>query len=81
MPHEHEPWNDSLTVALQLIERLGERAVAASKVRLVETIAADDLPAAVFWRAVLRHCEQRAPSATPPLPGATAAGFGLESTG
>lgn len=50
---------DSLSVALDLIERLGERSIVASKVRLVEMIAANDLGGAVFWRAVLRHCEAR----------------------
>lgn len=66
MPHDfppsRAPSHDSLSVALQLLDTLGERAVTASKVRVVEMIAADDLPGAIFWRAVLRHCEQRRPA-------------------
>lgn len=68
---KHRP-TSSLAVALDLLEALGDRAVVASRVRLVETIAANDRPAAAFWLAVLRHCERQS-RACPAVPPDTAA--------
>jgi hypothetical protein len=49
---------ESVVLATRLVEEFGHGAVRMSRVRLVELIAANDVRAAAFWRAVLDACEQ-----------------------
>lgn len=65
---------DVLIVANQLVQELGPDAPRASKCRLVELIAANNLRAAAFWRDVMRMCEEilaghRGKAAPPPAKG------------
>ena len=48
---------DTLAVAIQLVNELGDDAATVTKIRLVELIAANNLRAASFWRDVLRASE------------------------
>ena len=48
---------DTLAVAIQLVNELGDDAATVAKIRLVELIAANNLRAASFWRDVLRASE------------------------
>lgn len=48
---------DVLFVASQLVEELGDAAERFTRVRLVETTAAHEAPAADFWRQVHQACE------------------------
>lgn len=48
---------DTLAVAIQLVNELGDDAATVAKIRLVELIAANNLRAASFWRDVLRAAE------------------------
>jgi hypothetical protein len=49
---------DTLAVAIQLVNELGDDAATVSKIRLVELIAANNLRAAAFWRDVLKASEE-----------------------
>lgn len=49
---------DTLAVAIQLVNELGDDAATVAKIRLVELIAANNLRAASFWRDVLRASEE-----------------------
>ena len=48
---------DTLLVAAQLVREMGADAVTVARIRLVELIAANNLRAAAFWRAVMQQCE------------------------
>lgn len=48
---------DTLAVAIQLVNELGDDAATVAKIRLVELIAANNLRAASFWRDVLHASE------------------------
>lgn len=48
---------DVLFVAAGLVEEMGEAAARFSRVKLVETTAANEARAADFWRQVLHVCE------------------------
>lgn len=50
---------DVLFVAARLVEEMGESAARFSRVKLVETTAANEARAADFWRQVTHVCETR----------------------
>lgn len=50
---------DVLFVAARLVEEMGESAARFSRVKLVETTAANEALAADFWRQVTHLCEAR----------------------
>lgn len=50
---------DVLFVAARLVEEMGESAARFSRVKLVETTAANEALAADFWRQVMHVCEAR----------------------
>ena len=50
---------DVLFVAARLVEEMGDSAARVSRVKLVETTAANEARAADFWRQVLQACEAR----------------------
>jgi len=56
---------ESMIVAAQLVRELGSDAVAVSRTRLVELLAADNRRAAAFWREVLAICEEELARADP----------------
>lgn len=50
---------DVLFVAARLVEEMGDSAARFSRVKLVETTAANEALAADFWRQVTHVCEAR----------------------
>lgn len=55
--HKMKAEFDVLFVAARLVEEMGEAAARFSRARLVETTAANEVPAAEFWREVMKACE------------------------